>query len=609
MKQKKKVRFRRQRKPTALKAAVFGFLAITTVFFVACLKDLKFYTLAQDKGDVNPDFTRFAPRVLLWHPANSNEVELNKTPRDNTSKPHNNASCISPSVKEFPRDLFSFSQLKHGAVILHIFASTYMFLALAFVCDDYFVASLDCICENLHLSDDIAGATFMAAGSSAPELFTSLFGLFVTHGDVGTGAIVGSAVFNILVILALVSILSGQETRLTRWPLCRDSFAYTISILALIGVMNNGYIEWYESLILLILYIFYLILMKFNSKIHKPATDIINEDIESTNQSSIRADEEGVDPKLGQDAIYRMGGSDSYNLVPKKFRRLTWKEVGMMIMLDSQFPPATRFRAACYMVTLRQDTESSSLMQNISNDNEANAVPEKGAEDFSSSKENSHVADIEMELGPFTSRSNSVLAILFRVISKPIVLLLRYTIPDCKVERWQRWYMATFLMSIFWIAVFSYVMVWMVTVVGFTLGIPDVIMGITFLAAGTSIPDAIASLIVSRQGQGDMAVSNSIGSNVFDILIGLAFPWFLETTIINPGSKVKVNSRGLKYSVILLLGSVVITVATIHFNKWKLNRKTGYIFVIVYLIFVSFSCLIEFNVFGFVNLPVCSFTW
>ena len=36
--------------------------------------------------------------------------------------------------------------------------------------------------------------------------------------------------------------------------------------------------------------------------------------------------------------------------------------------------------------------------------------------------------------------------------------------------------------------------------IGFTLEIPDVIMGIVFLAAGTSIPDAIASLIVSRQG-------------------------------------------------------------------------------------------------------------
>lgn len=40
-----------------------------------------------------------------------------------------------------------------------------------------------------------------------------------------------------------------------------------------------------------------------------------------------------------------------------------------------------------------------------------------------------------------------------------------------------------------------------VTVIGFTLGIPDVIMGITFLAAGTSVPDCMASLIVARQGK------------------------------------------------------------------------------------------------------------
>lgn len=39
-----------------------------------------------------------------------------------------------------------------------------------------------------------------------------------------------------------------------------------------------------------------------------------------------------------------------------------------------------------------------------------------------------------------------------------------------------------------------------VTVIGFTLGIPDVIMGITFLAAGTSVPDCMASVIVARQG-------------------------------------------------------------------------------------------------------------
>lgn len=45
-------------------------------------------------------------------------------------------------------------------------------------------------------------------------------------------------------------------------------------------------------------------------------------------------------------------------------------------------------------------------------------------------------------------------------------------------------------------------------------------MGLTVLAAGTSIPDLITSVLVSRKGLGDMAVSSSIGSNLFDICIG-----------------------------------------------------------------------------------------
>lgn len=46
------------------------------------------------------------------------------------------------------------------------------------------------------------------------------------------------------------------------------------------------------------------------------------------------------------------------------------------------------------------------------------------------------------------------------------------------------------------------------------------VMGLTFLAAGTSIPDLITSVIVARKGLGDMAVSSSVGSNIFDICVG-----------------------------------------------------------------------------------------
>ena len=43
-----------------------------------------------------------------------------------------------------------------------------------------------------------------------------------------------------------------------------------------------------------------------------------------------------------------------------------------------------------------------------------------------------------------------------------------------------------------------------------------------------------------------MAVSNAIGSNVFDILVCLGLPWFIETTMVTPGKDVVVHSKGIK---------------------------------------------------------------
>ena len=73
------------------------------------------------------------------------------------------------------------------------------------------VPSLEVICKRLNLSEDVAGATFMAAGSSAPELMTSFMDTFVFKSNIGIGTIVGSAVFNLLVIIAVSAICAGRS--------------------------------------------------------------------------------------------------------------------------------------------------------------------------------------------------------------------------------------------------------------------------------------------------------------------------------------------------------------------------------------------------------------
>ena len=71
---------------------------------------------------------------------------------------------------------------------------------------------------------------------------------------------------------------------------------------------------------------------------------------------------------------------------------------------------------------------------------------------------------------------------------------------DCRAEKWANSFVLTFLMAIFWISIYSYMMVWMITVVGATFRIPDTVMGLTFIAAGVSVPDALAGIAVVREG-------------------------------------------------------------------------------------------------------------
>ncbi|XP_028295579.1 sodium/potassium/calcium exchanger 4 isoform X2 [Gouania willdenowi] len=547
--------------------------------------------------EASPDLERWGRRLMASLPENSTEK-----------------NCSEPAIHEFPDDLFTNDERKSGAVLLHIVATLYMFLALAITCDEYFVTALEKICEKLDLSEDVAGATFMAAGSSAPELFASVIGVFITHGDVGVGTIVGSAVFNVLCIIGVCGIFAGQVVLLTWWAVFRDSFYYILSVLALIAFIYDEKIVWWESLVLVLMYAGYILVMKFNSSMQRFFMGKSNKNVANGNAAASSEMEDGNtkydfvwddDPSLPLLSLvkpskpYSRGSvvmvDEIMNASPSKFR---FPEAGLRVMVTSHFGPKTRLRMASRLIITEKLVQAANGVETQVVDGkveiENGNVPEDKPPE---AKENVTISPFQLPRH-FGSKVKWL-------ISWPLLLLLYLTVPNCAKPRWEKFFMLSFILSTVWIAVFSYLMVWMVTIIGYTLGIPDVIMGITFLAAGTSVPDCIASLIVARQGLGDMAVSNTIGSNVFDILVGLGVPWAIQTMCVSYGSEVMINSRGLVYSVVLLLGSVALTVLGIHLNKWQLDVKLGLYVLILYAVFLCFSIMIEYNVFTFVNLPMC----
>ncbi|XP_064169765.1 sodium/potassium/calcium exchanger 5 isoform X2 [Anguilla rostrata] len=483
--------------------------------------------------------TYSAVHLIFKVAATSRELSSPRIRRDL----ENETQCVQPQSSEFPEGFFTKQERKDGGIIIYFIIIFYMFLAVSIVCDDYFLPSLELISERLGLSQDVAGATFMAAGSSAPELVTAFLGVFVTKGDIGISTIVGSAVYNLLGICAACGLLTSVVGRLTCWPLFRDCIAYAISVAAVIAIISDNKVYWYDAACLLLVYGVYIVVLCFDFRINgymmrkfSPCCGCLTKSMEDSGEQQ---------PLIG------------------------WNEQNSML---------THQRSRTDSGIFQDDSGYSHLSLSLHGLNEI-------AEDHRS---------------VFAMPENDLKRILW-VLSLPTILLLYLTVPDCRRRFWKRCFMLTFFMSALWISAFTYILVWMVTVVGETLGVPDTVMGLTLLAAGTSIPDTVASVMVAREGKADMAMSNIVGSNVFDMLC-LGLPWFIKTVFVDTSSPVEVNSTGLIYTACTLLLSIVFLFVAVHLNGWRLDWKLGVSSLVLYLLFATLSILYELGIIG--NNPI-----
>uniref|UniRef100_A0A8C5TV91 Solute carrier family 24 member 2 n=1 Tax=Malurus cyaneus samueli TaxID=2593467 RepID=A0A8C5TV91_9PASS len=519
---------------------------------------------------------------------------------------------------EYPQDLFSLEERRQGAVILHIIGMIYMFIALAIVCDEFFVPSLTVITEKLAISDDVAGATFMAAGGSAPELFTSLIGVFISHSNVGIGTIVGSAVFNILFVIGMCALFSKEILNLTWWPLFRDMSFYIIDLILLIIFFLDNFIMWWESVTLLTAYFFYVTFMKFNVQVEEWVKKFLNR-----NKVEKVTDPEGKSPNAGdkddqtlttKPRLQRGGSSASlhnslmrnsifqlmiHTLDPLAEGSIIWKPLKYYDTNDLHKKFKER-ASILHKIAKKKCQVEDSERQNGAANHEKGAKVEVAVTPPSDSgpvqngiahnveEENEEDEEQPLSLAwPETPRKQ-----LTYLLVLPIVFPLWATLPDVRKPTSRKFFPITFFGSISWIAFFSYLMVWWAHQVGETIGISEEIMGLTILAAGTSIPDLITSVIVARKGLGDMAVSSSVGSNIFDITVGLPLPWLLYA-VINSFAPVTVSSNGLFCAIVLLFIMLLFVILSIASCKWRMNKILGFLMFGLYFVFLIVSVLLE----------------
>lgn len=168
-------------------------------------------------------------------------------------------------------------QLRQGWIVLHIIAVIYFFVLLGIICNDYFLPTVECICEDLSISKDVAAATFMATATSMPEFFTNSISTLLTSSDIGLGTIIGSLMFNTLGVASLAALALDKPVQLDWWPIARDCTMYGINTVILIALSWGGVITFLDTCIMMTCLVLYYVIT-FNNSRFMPAIRVFVED-------------------------------------------------------------------------------------------------------------------------------------------------------------------------------------------------------------------------------------------------------------------------------------------------------------------------------------------
>ncbi|MDG2197829.1 MAG: sodium:calcium antiporter [SAR324 cluster bacterium] len=118
---------------------------------------------------------------------------------------------------------------------------------------------------------------------------------------------------------------------------------------------------------------------------------------------------------------------------------------------------------------------------------------------------------------------------------------------------------------------------------GDLLGIDAVIMGFIVIAAGTSVPDTVLSVLSAKRGNYDAAISNVFGSNIFDICICLSVPILLALVL--TGSVTPVNLPQIEL-VYMLVGATALAIYLFWSDNYTLTKTKSTIMFGIYLLII-----------------------
>lgn len=434
---------------------------------------------------------------------------------------------------------------------LEVLLLLYCFVGLALICDDYLAVGLETLCRRWNVKEDVAGATFMAIGSAAPEIVINVIAAIQAGTSsnpkatqLGVSAIIGSGMVAFLLAPGLCAIYANEPLVLKRNPLIRDIVAYLVAVIALVMFISNdddvGEIDLAEAIILAMIWVIYIIVTVFGPKFKK----------------WVRVQLGGGGLSINADAPSSGGGRLEFDDGPEDSRALVSNS-----SYDNEAGGDT------YEDDLELMAMDTMLMEESVLDVDINDIA-KGIEGDDDDDDDEKAAWLLM-------------------ISWPLRMLFMITCPNAEEgHRHERLYGITVLMSFVWVAVFSFLIMSLLT--NWSGGVPVILLGASVVALGGEIPDTIQSMAVAKRGFGQMAIANCVGSKIVNVGVGLGLTWILS--ILTTGKSIKVCAQvpiyhmALFHTAAIVLFAILTVVASYveGVKRPTLGKTKGWILVAAY---------------------------
>ncbi len=135
----------------------------------------------------------------------------------------------------------------------------------------------------------------------------------------------------------------------------------------------------------------------------------------------------------------------------------------------------------------------------------------------------------------------------------------------------------------------SKMLVWGASNIATQMGVSDLVIGLTIVAIGTSLPELAATLSSAKKGETDLAVGNIVGSNLFNTLAVLPIPGLIQPLVL----PAEVLSRDIPIMLVLTMVLLLFSFGCFKNMRYRITRSKG---IILLLAFIAYEGLIFYQI-------------